>query len=101
MEKSSAPLEVCCEVPLISQSKKRNGLHNSQSEKKRICCIWVTFNPATNEPMSSKLESPGVVVKTAPPVVSEATCFQPMIRITHCHVYLDNSRPPPKIAKSD
>jgi len=34
VEESSAPLEFCCEVPLvISQSKKRNGLHNRQSEK--------------------------------------------------------------------
>jgi len=35
VEESSAPLEFCCEVPLISQLKKRNGLHNSQSEKNR------------------------------------------------------------------
>jgi len=33
VEESSAPLEFCCEEPLISQSKKRNGPHNSQSEK--------------------------------------------------------------------
>src|SRR4029434_11240261 len=53
---SPNPLKSCREVPLINQSKKRNGLHNSQSEKKRIfcnCCIWVRFNPATNENKAS------------------------------------------------
>ena len=39
-----------------SANQKKNGLHNSQSEKKRIfciCCIWVRFNPATNENKAS------------------------------------------------
>jgi len=27
----------------------RHFRNNSQSEKKRICCIWVRFNPATNK----------------------------------------------------
>jgi len=40
-------------------------------------------------------ESPRVAMKTAPPIVSDMTCFQrPMIRMTHCHVYWDNSRSP-------
>src|SRR4029434_1823210 len=33
---------------VISLSKKKNVLHNSQSEK-YICCIWGRFYPRTNE----------------------------------------------------
>src|SRR4029434_7938266 len=50
---SPNPQEFCRELPLISQSKKSNGLQNSQSEKKRIFCIWVRFHPATNENKAS------------------------------------------------
>src|SRR4029434_11250423 len=49
---SPNPLEFCCEVPIITQSKNKN----SQSEKKSvfcICCIGVRFNPATNENKAS------------------------------------------------
>src|SRR4029434_7514866 len=38
--------------------------------------------------------SPLVVMKTASPIVSDMTCFRPMIRFIHCHVYWDNSSCP-------
>src|SRR4029434_293751 len=41
--------------------------------------------------------SPLVVMKTAPPIVSDMTCFRPMIRFIHCHVYWDNSTCPKRI----
>src|SRR4029434_3649124 len=31
-------------------------------------------------------------MKTAPPIVSDMTCFRPMIRFIHCHVYWDKNR---------
>jgi len=43
---SRAALEFCCEEPLISQSKKEMGYTIANQKK---TCIWVRFNPATNE----------------------------------------------------
>src|SRR4029434_45659 len=48
----------------------------------------------SGEEVKRKGLSPLVVMKTAPPIVSDMTCFRPMIRCIHCHVYWDNSTCP-------
>src|SRR4029434_3670830 len=54
---SPNPLEFCREVPLISQSKKKEMGYTIANQKKTyifcICCIWVRFNSATNENKAS------------------------------------------------
>src|SRR4029434_5825120 len=45
--------EFCRELPLISQSKKKNWPTAEPIREKRIFCICVRFHPATNENKAS------------------------------------------------
>src|SRR4029434_3880890 len=53
---SRIPWSSAVRCHLSANQKKRVGLHYRQSEKNDICCIcciWVSFNPATNENKAS------------------------------------------------